>query len=124
MSEPESLQHVHTQISHRAPLQPLTDDQARDAAHFWRQRLRIPQRIILERISRFQVTGEDGRPGWSLVGVVYDTHIATIYHTRILTLEDIVHELLHVQNPSWTESRVVYQTQEIVDSLRSRELSD
>jgi hypothetical protein len=31
---------------------------------------------------------------------------ATIYHDRELTERDIIHELLHVRNPSWGEDRV------------------
>src|SRR5437762_2497888 len=63
---------------------------------WWRARLGVPQPVRTERISRFQVTGAAGRPGESLVGVRLDHETATIYHTRALTAEDIVHELLHV----------------------------
>ncbi len=119
MPEPESLQYVHTVISYRAPFHPLTDHQAQEAARYWRRRFSIAQHVVVERISRFQVTGEDGHPGWPLIGVVYDTDLATIYHTRALTVEDIVHELLHVQNPSWSESEVVHATGWVVRSLKS-----
>lgn len=40
-----------------------------------------------------------------------DTCIATIYHDRDLTEEDIVHELLHVKYPDWTEDQVNKQTE-------------
>lgn len=42
------------------------------------------------------------------VGVQADPEkrIATIYHDRDLTEEDIVHELLHVAQPEWSEWQV------------------
>jgi hypothetical protein len=45
------------------------------------------------------------------VQVDRDTRIATIYHDRDLTEEDIVHELLHVKYPDWTEDQVNKQTE-------------
>jgi hypothetical protein len=77
----------------------------------WRTRLRICQVVRTERISPVQVTGPSGRPGAALIGVVYDTESATIYHTRILTPEDVVHELLHVAHPAWSEVEVVRETE-------------
>lgn len=44
------------------------------------------------------------------VHVDRDTCIATIYHDRDLTEEDIIHELLHVKYPYWTEDQVNFQT--------------
>ena len=44
------------------------------------------------------------------VHVDQDTSIATIYHDRDLTEEDIIHELLHVKYPDWTEEEVNFQT--------------
>ena len=35
---------------------------------------------------------------------------ATIFHDRPLTEEDIVHELLHIKYPHWTENKVCIQT--------------
>jgi hypothetical protein len=49
-----------------------------------------------------QVTDEHGRPGVGLIGVVFDARAATIYHTRALTHEDVMHEPLHVAHPTWT----------------------
>jgi hypothetical protein len=57
-----------------------------------------------------QVTNEHGRPGAALIGVVFDAHAATIYHTRLLTAEDVLHELLHVAHPNWSEAVVVRAT--------------
>ena len=76
----------------------------------WRAFLGITQMVVTERISRFQVTGESGRAGAALIGVTFDAHRATIYHTRALTVEDLIHELLHVAHPTWSEEHVVYET--------------
>jgi hypothetical protein len=80
--------------------------------------LDITQRVDTERISRFQVTDERSTPGCGLIGVVFDAHHATIYHTRVLTAEDVLHELLHVAHPDWSEAAVVQAT-----TLGWRELS-
>ncbi len=88
----------------------LSDGEAREAAEAWRRALGVRQRVTLERLSRYQVTGEDGRHGCSLVGVTWDPDQATIYHTRALTGEDLVHELLHVRHPHWSEDAVVSET--------------
>jgi hypothetical protein len=76
----------------------------------WREYLEIGQFVRTERISRFQVTDELGRPGAGLIGVVFDAQLATIYHTRTLTPEDVLHELLHVAHPNWSELAVVRAT--------------
>jgi len=36
----------------------------------------------------------------------HKTKTATIYHDRPLTERDIIHELLHVRYPKWTEEQV------------------
>lgn len=76
----------------------------------WRAFLVIAQTITTERISPMQVTGEDGRAGCALIGVSFDARRATIYHTRPMTTEDLIHELLHVAHPLWTEGHVVHET--------------
>src|SRR4030081_2238066 len=75
-----------------------------------REYLEISQAIRTERISRFQVTDERGRPGAGLIGVIFDARRATIYHTRLLTPEDVLHELLHVAHLNWSEVAVVRAT--------------
>ena len=72
--------------------------------------LGISQAVETARISRFQVTDEHSRPGAALIGVVFDTQRAIIYHTRTLTPEDVLHELLHVAHPTWSEAAVVHAT--------------
>jgi hypothetical protein len=76
----------------------------------WREYLEISQLVCTVRINRFQVTDQRGRPGAGLIGVVFDAHLATIYHTRTLTPEDVLHELLHVAHPNWSEAAVVRAT--------------
>ena len=75
-----------------------------------REYLEISQVVCTERISRFQVTDACGRAGAALIGVVFDAQMATIYHTRVLTHEDLLHELLHVAHPNWSEAAVVRAT--------------
>ena len=76
----------------------------------WREFLAIGQIISTERISPLQVTGEGGRAGCALIGVSFDAWRATIYHTRPMTTEDLIHELLHVAHPLWTEAHVLHET--------------
>lgn len=92
---------------------PLVDEMALHRAIGWARVLRIPYRVRLERASTLHVTNEQGRPGCSLVGVVWDAWTACICHTRCLSEEDIVHELLHVAFLHWSEDRVVEQTDRI-----------
>lgn len=76
----------------------------------WREFLAIAQDIQTQRISPLQVTDENGRVGCALIGVTFDAWQATIYHTRPMTTEDLIHELLHVAHPLWSEARVVHKT--------------
>jgi hypothetical protein len=88
----------------------LSQRQLRALIEHWHACLEITQLVRAERISRFQVTDEHGRPGAGLIGVVFDAHQAIIYHTRTLTPEDVLHELLHVAHPTWSEATVVRAT--------------
>jgi hypothetical protein len=102
----------------------LTDRHASAAADEWRRALGVRQAVRLERVSRSQVTGACGRRGCSLVGVVYDEDSACIYHTRALTGEDLIHELLHVAHPEWPETRVVEETDRMTRLYPQREGND
>jgi hypothetical protein len=88
----------------------LSPGQLRAVIADLREYLEISQAVCTEAISRFQVTDELGRPGAGLIGVVFDAYQATIYHTRTLTPEDVLHELLHVAHPTWSEAAVVHAT--------------
>jgi hypothetical protein len=83
----------------------------------WRHRLGLSEyRIELERISPLAVCDEHNRVGNSLVGIVADhkRREATIFHTRRLTEEDIVHEMLHLRHPEWSEDAVVDETHRVL----------
>jgi hypothetical protein len=76
---------------------------------YWKDRLGLAEYAIhTERLSLFQVCDSYCRVGNSMVGVAadHDSKTACIYHTRQLKEDDIVHELLHVRRPSWTEGQV------------------
>lgn len=78
--------------------------------------------IDTERISIYQVSDEFCRVGHEFVGVSQDLtqKHATIHHTRKLLEDDIIHELLHVRYPNWSEEEVVHQT-EVLMRRRKRE---
>lgn len=80
----------------------------------WRRRLGIACPVRLERTSIWQVTDERGRRGCSLVGVALNRNEACIFHTRRLTEEDIVHELLHVAFPQWREEEIIAETRRLL----------
>lgn len=46
--------------------------------------------------------------GHEFVGICIDkdTNSGVIYHTRALNEDDIIHELLHVRYPNWSEQKV------------------
>ncbi|MGI0038974.1 MAG: hypothetical protein ACREAO_04090 [Nitrososphaera sp.] len=86
----------------------------------WQRRLGLEDYAIeTEQVSIFQVSDDFCSVGNSFVGVSADHHArrAVIYHTRQLRQEDIVHELLHVRYPSWSEGDINRETGEL---LRSR----
>ena len=75
----------------------------------WQTQLRLLDwKISFQRISIFQVSDDYCRVGNQFVGISQNRHqqTATIHHTRHLTEEDIVHELLHVRYPKWSEEQV------------------
>jgi hypothetical protein len=98
----------------RSPRRPLPLVEALGIVEVWKRRLGVTQSVELVRISPLQVTGESGQPGCSLVGVVYDATTARIYHTRAVTVEDIVHELIHVAYPALSEAAVVAETNRLL----------
>lgn len=82
----------------------------------WQRRLGLEDySVTAERLSVFQVVDDFCAVGNSLVGVCADhaSKTAVIYHTRRLRQEDIVHELLHVRFPSWSEEQVNEKTAEL-----------
>lgn len=87
----------------------------------WQRRLGLESyRIVAERLSVFQVADDFCVVGNCLVGVCADHAVKTavIYHTRRLRQEDIVHELLHVRFPLWSEEQVNEKTAELLAAQR------
>jgi hypothetical protein len=99
----------------------LRDEEAGEALQGWGRVLGVQKPVRLDRILHTQVTNERGRLGCSLVGVVCDADAARIYHTRSLTAEDIVHELLHVAWPTWDEDQVTQETERLLRRVASGE---
>ena len=66
--------------------------------------------ITTEAIDKKSVVYEGGVPAWDryFVGVEIDREkmMAHIYHDRPLNDEYVVHELLHVKYPNWSEDQV------------------
>lgn len=93
----------------------------RDIMALWQRRLGLESySITAERLSVFQVADDFCSVGNSLVGVCadHDAKTAVIYHTRGLRQEDIVHELLHVRFPSWSEEQVNEKTAELLQAAQ------
>ena len=72
----------------------------------WKTRLRISGTVILRSISKSQVVYHPSVPlrDRYFVGISLDTDPPIIYHSRDLTEEDILHELLHLKVrwlPEW-----------------------
>jgi hypothetical protein len=85
----------------------------------WRRRLGLEDYCITaEQLSVFQVADDFCAVGNSLVGICVDhsCKTAVIYHTRRLRQEDVVHELLHVRHPSWSEDQVNEKTAELLEN--------
>jgi len=76
----------------------------------WSSELGVAEAVRVHPISRWQVTGPDNRRGASLVGVVERMGVATIYHTRRLHEDDVVHvrfpQMCHEEVEAWTNTLV------------------
>lgn len=86
----------------------------------WQALLDIPHwNILCEPIDEMQVMDDlnGDFPGHEFVGIAIDfvNRSGIIYHTRTLQDDDIVHELLHVRFPEWSEQTVNYWTDLIVE---------
>lgn len=79
--------------------------------------------ILCESISEDQVVDEmeENTHGHEFVGIHIDftNKIGTVYHTRKLKEDDIVHELLHVRFHSWSEEKVNFWTDLLLNSPKS-----
>ncbi len=75
----------------------------------WQKNLDIQHyTICCECISPFHVCDDAFVQGHEFVGICTDhkRRKACLYHTRKLQLEDIIHELLHVKHPEWSEKLI------------------
>ncbi len=70
--------------------------------------------ITCEPIDEMQVMDDlkGDKPGHEFVGIAIDfiNRKGIIHHTRSLQEDDIIHELLHVRFPDWSEQKVNYWT--------------
>lgn len=82
--------------------------------------------ILCEPIDEMQVLDDlyGTMPGNEFVGIAIDfaTETGVIYHTRPLNDDDIVHELLHVRYPEWSEQKVNYWTDLIIQETETNML--
>ena len=90
----------------------------------WQALLGISDWVILfEPISENQVVDESegNTSGHEFVGIHinFKKKIGTIYHTRKLNEDDIVHELLHVRFPIWSEEKVNFWTDLLIKNPKS-----
>lgn len=82
----------------------------------WKKRLGLDKwEITTKEILDAQVTYPDDLRGEdrSFVGVRVDPPKAIIYHSRELRVDDIIHELLHIKHPDWSEDEVEKRTEEL-----------
>lgn len=87
----------------------------------WQRRLDLDDyEIRHERVSVFAVCDELCRVGNSLVGIRADhgRREAVVFHTRRLTQADVVHELLHLRHPDWSEREVNAATARLISGRR------
>ena len=99
-------------------IQSIVSTASTDSARLvWKWQLRLGLARYLGRIEAvdpLQVTGEDGRPGAEMVGVIVEAQRFTIVHTRPLEEADVIHELLHVAYPAWEHETVEFWTERLL----------
>ncbi len=80
--------------------------------------------IICESISVMQVVDaqKGNSPGHEFVGISrdFEKRKGTIFHTRNLKEDDIIHELLHVRFPTWSEDDVNFWTELLMKQTKSK----
>jgi len=87
----------------------MSDTRVSFVIEHWQNKLEIKHyQVICQRISPMQVCDNALQRGHEFVGISADHKncIACLYHTRKLQTADIIHELLHVKYPAWTENQV------------------
>ncbi len=87
---------------------------------YWQEKLDIlDYEIQTEYISIFQVIDAFSSVGNSFLGICAD-HVnkrASLFHTRKLKEDDILHELLHIRYPDWSESQIIHKTKWLLNSF-------
>lgn len=91
----------------------------------WKNILKLNEwNITTKEIDPTSVTYQDDVPEEDryFVGIMpsEDSLHATIFHDRKLTERDIIHELLHVRYPEWTEEQI-NEAEEILYKLNKDE---
>lgn len=86
----------------------------------WKNRFGLNKlEIITEAINPQSVVYPDDCQGEERffigISINKETSTAIIYHDRPLTEEDVVHELLHVKYPEWSEEQVNAETKRLLD---------
>ena len=84
----------------------------------WKFNLGIDQEITTVSIDDAQVVYPDDLEDKCFVGVCFKD--GTIYHSRDLTEEDIVHELLHVSNRDMSDEWVEMMTEKLMEGEYGR----
>ncbi len=76
---------------------------------YWQEKLQIKHcQVIFQRISPMQVCNDVLQRGQEFIGIstVHKNCTACLYSTRKLQTADIIHKLLHVKMPEWSEAHV------------------
>jgi len=92
---------------------------------FWKEAFELNEwDITLKKIDPDSVTYPDDIDECDRYYVGIEPHhidkIATIYHDRDLTERDIIHELLHVRFPHWTEDEVSEMEEKLYNEIIRR----
>ncbi len=101
----------------------MSDKNISSFIEFWKEKLSIIEyKIDLLKISTEQVVDDDMNIGNEFVGIHADHSNlkAHLYHTRKLYMSDIIHELLHVRYPKWTELQVISETDRLMNVVSLR----
>lgn len=85
---------------------------------YWQKTLGLEgYQVVFERHHKLQMTRENGEPGCNIVGVNKEEGVITIFATRPLREDDVVHELLHVKYPEETDHNwIVEETANLIVS--------
>lgn len=84
----------------------------------WKENFELEDHIVnTQAIFNEQVLYPDDLELKEFIGINTENGISTIYHTRELTEEDVVHELLHLKHPEKSEEWVVDKTNKIINGI-------